>query len=266
MSITPKNWDEFQHYKDRSPIWIKLHRKLLDNYDFHRLPVASKALAPLLWLLASEYEAGKITATNDEIAFRFRMPPEELGEALNPLIASEFFESDSKPLARRKRVAMPEKRERHIEKIETEREPPPKPIIKKQGDHELPSAFTPDFSAATAVGLSRVEADREFQRFKNHAAMKGRRCSDWQAAWRNWCIKAAEFMGKPPPKSVTATGDPVPLRPVGAPSDEELRKKYEQYRAVPTEAQAARSNGDGTHNGPELRPADALIRQSLKRL
>jgi hypothetical protein len=49
-----KNWAEFQHYKDRSPPWIRLHRSFLDDYDFHCLPVASRALAPMLWLLASE--------------------------------------------------------------------------------------------------------------------------------------------------------------------------------------------------------------------
>jgi hypothetical protein len=108
VSITPKNWDSFQHYKDRSPIWIKLHRKLLDDYAFSRLPVASRALAPMLWLLASEYNDGKITAPNDEIAFRLHMTGDELLEALNPLINAGFFVSDSKLLARRKRVAMPE--------------------------------------------------------------------------------------------------------------------------------------------------------------
>lgn len=49
-----KNWSEFQHYKDRNPPWIKLHRALLDNYEFSRLPDASKAHLMLIWLLASQ--------------------------------------------------------------------------------------------------------------------------------------------------------------------------------------------------------------------
>ena len=28
------NWDKFQHYKDRDPVWIKLHPELLDNDDY----------------------------------------------------------------------------------------------------------------------------------------------------------------------------------------------------------------------------------------
>lgn len=104
MSITPKNWTSFQHYKDRSPSWIKLHRGLLDDFAFNRLPVASRALAPILWLLASEYEDGCIAASNEEIAFRFRMPLAELEDALRPLIDSGFFVA-SEPLAERKPTA-----------------------------------------------------------------------------------------------------------------------------------------------------------------
>jgi hypothetical protein len=112
VKLTPKNWSEFQHYKDRSPSWIKLHRQILDDYDFACLPVASKALAPMLWLLASEYEDGVIDASLEKLAFRFRMTTQEVAEALNPLVEASFFAVDqdaSKPLADRKRDACLEK-------------------------------------------------------------------------------------------------------------------------------------------------------------
>ena len=38
MSLTPRNWHEFQQYKDRKPDWIKLHRGLLDDFEFQSLP------------------------------------------------------------------------------------------------------------------------------------------------------------------------------------------------------------------------------------
>jgi hypothetical protein len=107
MTITPKNWNTFQHYKDRKPAWIKLHHALLDDYQFSCLPVASRALAPCLWLLASEYEGGEITAPPDEIAFRLRMSASDLFEALKPLIDSGFFIA-SNPLADCKQDAIPE--------------------------------------------------------------------------------------------------------------------------------------------------------------
>lgn len=110
MILTPKNWNSFQHYKDRSPAWIKLHRGLLDDYKFGCLPVASKALAPFLWLLASEYEDGKISATLDELAFRLRMTRGDLADALTPLLDSGFFDA-SEPLAPCKQASIPEKEE-----------------------------------------------------------------------------------------------------------------------------------------------------------
>jgi hypothetical protein len=120
MSLTPKNWDSFQHYKDRAPAWIKLHRGLLDDFAFSRLPVASRALAPLLWLLASEYEGGSIPCTTEEIAFRFRMTEKELIAALNPLIEGGFFVSDSALLAECKQVASLEKeREEEKRRVDT---------------------------------------------------------------------------------------------------------------------------------------------------
>jgi hypothetical protein len=98
VTLSPKNWNSFQHYKNRKPAWIKLHHGLLDDFTFSRLPVASKALAPLLWLLASEYQDGKITAPMDELAFRLHMIPSDLTAALTPLVESGFFNA-SGPLA-----------------------------------------------------------------------------------------------------------------------------------------------------------------------
>lgn len=48
-----RNWDKFQHYKDRNPPWIKFHTELLDNYEFSRLQDASKLLAFYILLLAA---------------------------------------------------------------------------------------------------------------------------------------------------------------------------------------------------------------------
>ena len=49
-----KKWAEFQHYKDRNPPWIKLHRTLLDDYEFSCLQDASKLHLILIWVLASQ--------------------------------------------------------------------------------------------------------------------------------------------------------------------------------------------------------------------
>lgn len=123
MKIKPKNWHSFQHYRDRNPSWIKLHKKLLDDFAFQRLPVASRALAPMLWLLASEHDTGVIDADPENLAFRLRWPVSEISEALSPLIGKGFFEVmqlDSSALAEPERAASSE----NINQIlETEKKP-----------------------------------------------------------------------------------------------------------------------------------------------
>lgn len=68
-----KNFEKFQHYKDRAPPWIKLYNGLLEDYEFGLLPDASKMHLIAIWLLASrssnkipydaKWVAGRINAT-----------------------------------------------------------------------------------------------------------------------------------------------------------------------------------------------------------
>lgn len=125
MILIPNNWAELQHYKDRSPPWIKLHKKLLDNYEYQCLPVASKALAPMLWLLASDHDRGEIDAAPKKLAFRLRMTEREVNEALRPLIDNGFFleiGGASDVLAERERLAALETEKRREEKEKKARE------------------------------------------------------------------------------------------------------------------------------------------------
>jgi hypothetical protein len=146
--LTPKNWKSFQHYKDRSPAWIKLHKGLLDDFEFSCLPVASRALAPLLWLLASEYEDGKIDASLDKLAFRMRMTRGDFADALAPLVERGFFDA-SEPLADCKRDASLEK-EREIEE-EIEKNP-----VAKATGAEAPRGASPASGGVTEAGVYRL--------------------------------------------------------------------------------------------------------------
>jgi hypothetical protein len=108
VRLVPRGWEEFQHYKNRCPPWIKLHRDLLNDRVFMRLPTASKALAPLLWLLASESANGEFDGSIDELEFRLRMPASEITLGLKALIDNGFFIVASGVLAACLRVAIPE--------------------------------------------------------------------------------------------------------------------------------------------------------------
>lgn len=125
MLLQPKNWAVFQHYKDRSPPWIKLHRDLLINRDFVCLPTASKALAPLMWLLASESKDGVFDASFEELQFRLHISRKDYEDGVKPLIDKGFFRIASGVLAECLQDAIPE--------TETEREKEIDAIASKSG-------------------------------------------------------------------------------------------------------------------------------------
>lgn len=51
-----KNWRDHQHYKKRSPPWIKLHRAVIEDYAFATLKDKTKAHLMLIWVLAAGTE------------------------------------------------------------------------------------------------------------------------------------------------------------------------------------------------------------------
>ena len=183
MLLQPKNWAVFQHYKDRCPPWIKLHRDLLNDRVFMCLPIASKALAPLLWLLASEAKDGKFDGSLDELVFRLHISPKEYEDGVKPLIDKGFFLIASGVLAESYQVAIPET------EGETERETETKERKKTQRGSRLPTDFQipDDWVSFCQTERPDLQAHKVFDNFKDYwvAAPKGTKL-DWSATWRNW--------------------------------------------------------------------------------
>lgn len=115
--ISVKNWEKFQHYKDRNPPWIKLHRDLLRDYDFSCLQDADKLLLMLLWLLASQL-GNRIP--NDPEWIRQQIGVKDI-PSIKPLIDQGFIYIDSMTLAECKQSAVGET-ETEAYKEETEEE------------------------------------------------------------------------------------------------------------------------------------------------
>lgn len=121
------NWSRFQHYKNRNPPWIKLHRALLDNRAWAALSGDASKLLAECWLLASEYDDGAIPMTARDLAWRLRRPDASHVARLLQELATHGFvklcEQDaSAMLAERKQDATPEaEAERETEK---ETDPP----------------------------------------------------------------------------------------------------------------------------------------------
>ena len=132
------NLEVYQHYKDRSPPWIKLHRSVLVSYEFSRLKDASKAHLIQIWLLASSLE-NKIPLDAEWVGRHINATePIDLDE-LQAFDFIELLQSDSAPLAtglqgagteREKRQRRGQsKRETKVNPDRATAQPPAKPDI-----------------------------------------------------------------------------------------------------------------------------------------
>ena len=82
MRFKVKNWSEYQQYKDRKPTWLKFHRDILNDRQFMTMSMVSRAILPLMWLLASESDDGTISDDIEEITFRLRVNAKDAKHAL----------------------------------------------------------------------------------------------------------------------------------------------------------------------------------------
>lgn len=86
MTIRIRNWSKHQHFKDRTPPWIKLYRDILDDPDWHALSGDDAKLLVGLWLVASEDESRTGTLSSvRKLAFRLRISESVLIQGLNRL-------------------------------------------------------------------------------------------------------------------------------------------------------------------------------------
>ena len=114
-----KNWNKFQHFKDRKPPWVKLYRDLLDDIEWHELdPQASKVLV-MLWLIASEDE-GNIPALK-QLAFRLRLSEKET-EVCNIKLSHWLDQDDINAISTRYQDDAPETETETETELEKEKE------------------------------------------------------------------------------------------------------------------------------------------------
>lgn len=207
-TFSVKNFERFQHYKDRSPPWIKLYNELLDDYDFGLLPDASKLHLVAIWLLASRSN-NKIPLDPTWIAKRISATEPVDLSILKAAGFIEYNQECSETLASRKQSAMPEERESRGRDRAEQREigeatPPPSKAVRKSMS-SLPDNF-PDQPAVTDAcaywdGRGRQDLSAnvrdEADRFRAHHQAHGSRMADWGQAWVTWYSNAIKFNRKP---------------------------------------------------------------------
>lgn len=133
-----KNWEKFQHFKDRRPPWIKLYRDILDDIEWHNLSGDAAKSLVMLWLIASE-DSGTIPAIK-QIAFRLRITEQKANALLSTLshwlrqddisAISEGYQSDA-PETEREAERETEREAENIFLKDQKKEPKPLTDIQK---------------------------------------------------------------------------------------------------------------------------------------
>jgi hypothetical protein len=215
--LSVKNFDKFQHYKDRSPVWIKLYRSLLRDYEFAQLPDSARGQLLMIWLLASEM--GNQLPNDAEWIKRQINATEPVN--LSVLISAGFLvdcdsKSDSNHVASRFASDMLLAQRREREERETE----------KEGEGEVASRAKPrsprtpqECGEDVLVELQNSPAyahlDVRLCYFKMVEWCKRNRKVPSERRFINWLNhedKPMTAKSKPPTKA--NVGSPAPLEPV----------------------------------------------------
>lgn len=193
MYFRVRNFEKFQHYTKRTPIWIKLYNRLLDDYEFGLLPDGTKWHLVGIFLLASRHQ-NRIPADSRWIAKRIGATSTidltllknagfiefEVDDASNTL--AERYQDASKVLASRE---------------EREKRDNSKSLIPEN----CPS--DDDKSKAWEYWRSKertdLNLDDQAKAFRAHHTAHGKRMADWSSAWQTWYVNALKFnkMEKP---------------------------------------------------------------------
>jgi hypothetical protein len=115
------NWDRFQHYRDRDPVWIKNYTALLSDDDYLALSTHLRAVLHGLWLM---YASSRCRIRVDTASLsRHLQCRVRLADLVSLNDAGFLHFRASKPLARRYQDASPEEEK----EVETPPTPPSRP-------------------------------------------------------------------------------------------------------------------------------------------
>ena len=117
-----RNWERFQHYKDRRPPGIKFHTAILDDHALLSLPAITQLVYDRMLLRAAVTD-NNIEHDPEWLGQKFNLPPKEIQRSIETLVDAGFLQvagvkrSASKAIARRKQNGVP-KAEAETEKKE----------------------------------------------------------------------------------------------------------------------------------------------------
>jgi hypothetical protein len=185
-------WDNFQHYKDRDPPWIKLYRDLLTSESWVLGTDNSRLLQVASLLLAARYK--------NEIPMQWGLirkvasldfSEKEFNAAVSHLISTKFFEIKSLP---DQPGAIEQSASNVLATCTSETEQSRAETEQRERARERATRLPDDFELTPERRLvaeaETLPAERTFAKFRDHwrsASGQKARKVDWDAAWRNWC-------------------------------------------------------------------------------
>jgi len=180
MRYRVRNWQQFQHYRDRNPPWIKLHFAMLSSVDWVTLDDRARVLAVACMLIASR-NGGEVPG---DPGYLKRVAYLNSAPNFKPLIECGFLEvaSDCKQMLA---TARPE--------VETETETETEERARKRATR-LPANWQPSEAEAAYAKGKGLDVAKTAELFRNywHAKSSNATKLDWTATWRNWCINEAD--------------------------------------------------------------------------
>lgn len=227
MAYRVKNWAEFQHYDKRTPPWIKLHRQLLDDRQWASLSDGASKMLVECWLVASQGKTpGEIVENDEGISWRLRRPLSKTVAYLQELVAAGFIErceqDASELLASCKQDAMLETEERQRKR-------------QRERATQLPTDWLPRPEEQQLAGELGIDEPAEREKFRDYWQSEGKPKKDWDATYRGWLRRAAEWKKERTPE---VREDPriTRLRSMPGPVPIEEARKRMQRDAPPPKA------------------------------
>jgi hypothetical protein len=198
MPLAVKKWDHFQAFKRRRPPWIKLWHGLLTDRKFQGLPVPTKALLPMLWLLASEYPNGVIDLDDASVAWRLHWELEAFISAVEPAVSAGFLlrlavAPTAENLSQVLEITSHHGSSGTQSQSQRQRIYKNRERIARAGETVFPKAWQPnavELAYASDRGLDPLET---FEHFRAHYQSTDQVRADWRRAWLAWCCKAKQL-------------------------------------------------------------------------
>jgi len=121
------NWRRYQHYKDRTPVWVKLHVESLHDQKLRRLSIEARLLWHEMLKLAATFQ-NAVPNSPEALETLVGIPRETCREAVAELVKARLLQEKKTRRSASKSASAEKEKEEEKEK-ERAREPSaPKPV------------------------------------------------------------------------------------------------------------------------------------------